>query len=261
MGKTTPGEPPTRLKELKELESRLGYAFTNLQLLERALTHSSFSYEQKSSSREETAENYEILEFLGDSILGFLISEHLFRSHPSRTEGELSKIRSFLVSANHLASLSRELDLGPFLRLGHGEEKTGGREKKTLLADLFESLVAAIYLDGGFEPTRRFVFQRFGSRLEEIAQEQLDFQDHKSLLQEELHARGFTEPSYRVVEELGPDHLKKFVVEVHIGSKCLAAASGKSKKEAQQKAAGRALERLEEILTRTSDEPGSSTNR
>jgi len=188
------------------------------------------------------------MEFLGDTILGFLISEHLFLSQPSRSEGELSKIRSFLVSANHLASLSQELDLGAFLRLGHGEEKTGGREKKALLADLFESLIAAIYLDGGFEPTRRFVFSRFSSRLEEIAEEQLDFQDSKSLLQEQLHARGFTEPAYRVVEELGPDHSKQFVVEVHIGDKHLATASGKSKKEAQQRAAEKALEGLEDLL-------------
>lgn len=234
--------------DLQELQKRLDYSFKDPALLERALTHSSFAYETKSGLEDEIAKDYESMEFLGDSILGFLISEHLFLNHPSRSEGELSKIRSFLVSANHLASLSQELDLGAFLRLGRGEEKTGGRKKKALLADLFESLIAAIYLDGGFEPTRRFVFSRFSSRLEEIAEEQLDFQDRKSLLQEELHARGFTEPTYQVVEETGPDHSKKFVVEVHIKDRLLAQASGKSKKEAQQRAAGKALEELEDLL-------------
>jgi len=253
MGKTNPGKPSARLKELQELEARLGYSFTNRRLLERALTHTSFTNEQKSSLEGETSESYEVLEFLGDSILGYLISEHLFRTHPSLNEGELSKIRSYLVSANHLASLSRELDLGAFLRLGHGEEKTGGRKKEGLLADLFESLVAAISLDGGLEPTRRFVLWRFGSGLEKLAQEELDFQDDKSLLQEKLHSRGLREPTYRVVEELGPDHSKKFVVEVHIRGQCWGKASGKTKKEAQQRAAGKTLERFEEILSRPAD--------
>ena len=246
MEKSNPGEDG--LKDLQELQRRLDYSFKDPALLDRALTHSSFAYEMRSGLEGEVSKDYESMEFLGDTILGFLISEHLFLSQPSRSEGELSKIRSFLVSANHLASLSQELDLGAFLRLGHGEEKTGGRKKKALLADLFESLIAAIYLDGGFEPTRRFVFSRFSSRLEEIAEEQLDFQDSKSLLQEQLHARGFTEPTYQVVEELGPDHSKKFVVEVHIEDKLLAKASGESKKEAQQRAAGKALEGLEDLL-------------
>jgi len=248
MDKTNPGESSDGLKDLQELQRRLDYSFKDPALLERALTHSSFAYEMRSGLEGEASEDYESMEFLGDTILGFLISEHLFLNHPSLSEGGLSKIRSFLVSANHLTSLSQELDLGAFLRLGHGEEKTGGRKKKALLADLFESLIAAIYLDGGFEPTRRFVFSRFSSRLEEIAEEQLDFQDSKSLLQEQLHARGFTEPTYQVVEELGPDHSKKFVVEVHIEDKLLAKASGRSKKEAQQKAAGQALEGLEDLL-------------
>ncbi|MDA2933685.1 ribonuclease III [Acidobacteria bacterium AH-259-D05] len=235
-------------KHLQELEARLGYSFTNTELLERALTHTSFTYEQRSSLSGDTSKDYESLEFLGDTILNFLISEYLFQANPSRTEGELSKIRSFLVSANHLASLSRELDLGAFLRLGHGEEKTGGRQKKALLADLFESLTAAIYLDGGLEPTRRFIFAQFSSRLEEIAEEQLDVRDRKSLLQERLQARGFSEPTYRVIDELGPDHKKEFVIEVYVKDKCLARASGRSKKEAQQRAAEQALEKLDDLF-------------
>ena len=234
--------------DLQELEARLGYSFTDSQLLERALTHTSFAYENKSAITGEASEDYEALEFLGDAILSFLISDYLLRALPSQNEGALSKIRSFLVSTNQLASLSRELDLGAFLRLGRGEEKTGGRHKKALLADLFESLIAAIFLDGGLEPTRRFVLSRFQSRLENIQEEQLDFQDRKSLLQERLHSRGLSEPDYRVIDELGPDHKKEFVVEVYIQDRFLARASGGSKKEAQQRAADKALERLDEVL-------------
>ena len=234
--------------DLQELEARLGYFFTDSQLLERALTHTSFAYENKSAITGEASEDYEALEFLGDAILSFLISDYLLRALPSQNEGALSKIRSFLVSTNQLASLSRELDLGAFLRLGRGEEKTGGRHKKALLADLFESLIAAIFLDGGLEPTRRFVLSRFQSRLENIQEEQLDFQDRKSLLQERLHSRGLSAPDYRVIDELGPDHKKEFVVEVYIQDRFLARASGGSKKEAQQRAADKALERLDEVL-------------
>jgi ribonuclease-3 len=234
---------------LQELEVLLGYSFTNPRLLERALTHTSFAYEHKSAVTGEASEDYEALEFLGDAILSFLISDYLFNAHPSQNEGQLSKIRSFLVSANQLASLSREMDLGAFLRLGHGEEKTGGRHKKALLADLFESLIAAIFLDGGLEPTRRFVLSRFRSRLENIQEEPLNFEDRKSLLQEQLHARGLSGPDYRVIDELGPDHEKEFVVEVCIQDQFLARASGGSKKEAQQKAADKALERLDDVLS------------
>ncbi|MEE8347970.1 MAG: ribonuclease III [Acidobacteriota bacterium] len=235
--------------DLQELQALLDYRFTEPQLLERALTHSSFAYEHKPTVTGGASEDYEALEFLGDAILSFLISDYLFQTFPSHNEGKLSKIRSFLVSTNQLASLSRELDLGVFLKLGHGEEKTGGRYKKALLADLFESLIAAIFLDGGLEPTRRFVLSRFRSRLDDIREEQLDFQDRKSLLQEQLHARGLSEPDYRVIEELGPDHEKEFVVEVYIQERSLARASGGSKKEAQQKAAALALTRLDEVLT------------
>lgn len=250
----SPDDPPSgftaeqRTMDYQELEARLGYSFTNPPLLERALTHASFANEHKSTVTGEASEDYEALEFLGDSILSFLISDYLFKADPSQTEGELSKIRSFLVSANQLASLSRELDLGAFLRLGHGEEKTGGRQKKALLADLFESIIAAIFLDGGLEPTRRFVLSRFHSRLKNIREEQLDFKDPKSLLQEKLFARGLSEPDYRVIDELGPDHEKEFVVAIYIQDKFLARARGGSKKEAQLTAAGQALEMLDEFL-------------
>lgn len=227
----------------EELEKKIQYKFEDRSLLEQAFTHSSFAHEV-SASRRDVVSDYEELEFLGDSILGFLISEYLYRTHLSLNEGELSKIRSYLVSARHLTALSRSLDLGKYLRLGHGEEKTGGRSKETILADLFESLVASIYLDGGWEPVRHFVFTQFGPALEKVTHDKLAFQDRKSLLQEMLHVRGLPQPSYRVVAETGPDHKKEFQVELYVDNRLLAKGRGRSKKEAQQNAAGEALEKL-----------------
>jgi ribonuclease-3 len=227
---------------LDTLEARLGYSFDDRSLLESALTHSSFSNEQGAAP--EPFADYEALEFLGDSLVGFFISEYLVSSFPRKSEGELSKIRSLLVSTTHLSSLSAQLDLGAFLRLGHGEEKTGGRTKPRLLADLFESIVAAIYLDGGTEPACRFVLERFQTLLRSLDAGELDFQDSKSLLQEHLHSKGLDGPSYHIVSEKGPDHEKSFLVEVVSQGKTLASGSGRSKKEAQQKAAEAALEHL-----------------
>ena len=242
--------PPTlskeRLSELYQLEKTLGYSFTDLTLLDRALTHRSFVHRPGVSRPEEqTSQDYESLEFLGDSILGFVISEFLFRNYPAHPEGALSRIKSFLVSREQLYLLSQELSLGQFIRLSYGEEKTGGRRKKAILADLFESLIAAIHLDGGVEPARQFILSQFKPHLQEIAREKLDFGDYKSALQEKLHLLGFSEPHYLVVDESGPDHQKQFVVEVRVKDKSLARASGKSKKEAQQHAAEIAIENFD----------------
>ncbi len=237
-------QPPSETSERQDLETRLDYSFKNSNLLERALTHSSFAHETRTEVSGSLPEDYEGLEFLGDAILGFVITEFLFRTYPSRDEGELSKMKAFLVSTEHLASLSRQLDLGAFTRLSYGEEKTGGRQKRAILADLFESIVAAIYLDGGFESARRFILLQFGNSFEQIAQEEVDYRDYKSLLQEMLHKRNLPEPTYRIVDESGPDHNKEFVVSLHIQERFLAHGSGPSKKEAQQKAAERALEVL-----------------
>lgn len=245
MAKQSLGNPPAGSPDLRDLEHRLGHHFTQAALLERALTHSSFAHEVGvSGQRGLPPRDYEGLEFLGDAILDFVVSEFLFRTYPSRSEGELSKMRAFLVSANHLSTISQKLDLGAFSRLSHGEEKTGGRMKKAILADLFESVVAAIHLDGGLEPARRFILKQFGPSLTRIAEKRLDFRDYKSLLQEELHKRRLPEPSYRVINEFGPDHEKEFVVELHVQDQFLARASGRSKKEAQQKAAEQAVEGL-----------------
>ena len=245
MAKQNLGNLASGFLEPRDLEKRLGHHFTRPALLERALTHSSFANEVGvSGQRGLPPRDYEGLEFLGDAILDFVISEFLFHTYRTRSEGELSKMRAFLVSENHLSTISQELDLGAFSRLSHGEEKTGGRMKKAILADLFESVVAAIHLDGGLEPTRRFILEQLGPSLQRIAEERLDFRDYKSILQEELHKRHLPEPSYRVIHEFGPDHEKEFVVELHAQNQFLARASGRSKKAAQQKTAEQALEVL-----------------
>lgn len=244
----TPELPEGRPAQLRELETRIGYTFREAALLDRSLTHSSFSHRLGRPEQTEEWQDYEALEFLGDSILGFVVSEVLFRTYPARSEGELSRIKSFLVSTEQLFVLSQQLGLGRFMRLSYGEEKTGGRAKKAILADLFESVTAAIYLDGGLEAARRFILSQFDSRLQQIAQKALDCKDFKSALQEQLHLLGLAEPRYRVVDELGPDHSKKFVVEVRVGDRSLAQAVGKSKKEAQQKAAEIAIRALGEDL-------------
>jgi len=231
-----------RAAELKELESKLGYSFDNERLLEQALTHKSYSHERDNGKNPD----YESLEFLGDSILGFVISEFLFLSYPEHSEGDLSKIKSHLVSTQQLHVLSGKLDLGRFLNLSRGEDRTGGRRKRTLLADLFESLTAAIYLDGGLEPSRDFILRQFGERFEAIAKNELPFRDHKSTLQERLHRMGLPSPVYRVIQESGPDHRKEFLVSVSSQGIVLAQGIGKSKKAAEQEAAEQGMVKLEE---------------
>lgn len=239
---------PSNFPKLGSLEDRLGHHFSQPKLLERALTHSSFSHEVGAAEqRGVPPKDYEGLEFLGDAILSFVISEFLFQNYPSQSEGVLSKIKAFLVSESHLSVISKELNLGAFSRLGHGEEKTGGRMKRAILADLFESVVAAIHLDGGMEPTRRFILEQFSSSLQSLAGNGLDFRDSKSLLQETLHKKNLPKPSYRVVRELGRDHEKEFVIELYSADRFLAQARGRSKKEAQQKAAEQALVVLEAV--------------
>jgi ribonuclease III len=236
---------PKRVKQLRKLELRLGYSFQKPILLEAALTHRSFAYEQQvADGDKKLPRDYESLEFLGDSVLGLVIAEYLFINFPTLPEGELSKMKSYLVSTNHLAKLSLDLGLGDFLLLSYGEEKTGGRNKRAILADLFESLTAAIYVDGGLDAARRFLLDRFSAPLAQLARQDLDFRDYKSRLQETVHRLGFAEPGYTVVEEAGPPHRREFRVEVRIDGRCLAAGDGRSKKEAQQKAARLALEQL-----------------
>ncbi|MBV8817945.1 MAG: ribonuclease III [Acidobacteriaceae bacterium] len=229
--------------DLETLEARLGYQFGNRGLLRRALTHKSRAYEQGSL---EVGSDNEQLEFLGDSILGFLVSEWLVSCFPEQAEGRLSKVKAKLVSASHLHGVARDLHLGQYLFLGRGEEMTGGREKNNLLADALEAVIAAIYLDGGMEVARGFVVSRLLSNFEGNADEIAT--DFKQALKNLAESMRLPAPQYDITES-GPDHLKKFVAEVRIGSEGLARASGKTKKSASQEAARMATEKLRSLAT------------
>lgn len=236
----------------EELEQRLGYQFLKPGLLERALTHSSAIPELRSGHAEEAAspapaQNNEQMEFLGDAVLDMLASEYLLQAFPGWSEGQLSKSRARLVNAHALELVARRLSLGEHLRLGRGEEKTGGREKPALLADAFEAVLAAIYLDGGLDAVRQ-VLRRvlFQQALEERG-ERIAESDRKSALQEFLQGRGQPPAEYRLARESGPDHQKLFHIEVWVNGACLASGEGSTKKEAEQRAARSALERLEQM--------------
>ena len=222
---------------MSEFEERIGYTFANPDLLERALTHKSYSHEAKN----DVVRHNETFEFLGDSVLGFIVSDLLFRKFPALDEGALSKMKAYLVSATSLAAKARHYGMGDVIRLGIGEEKTGGRKKDSLLANLFEALIAAVYLDGGIEPVRSLIEKSFADDIRSIDENDLLFQDYKTALQELAQGRGFSLPEYNVIDEVGPDHDKTFVVEVKVG-RLASRGEGSSKKEAQQQAAKNALE-------------------
>ena len=221
---------------LSEFEQRIGYVFGRRDLLRRALTHKSYSHEAK----DDDVRHNETFEFLGDSVLGFVIGDLLFAHFPHLDEGALSKMKAFLVSAPSLARKAREYEMGEVILLGVGEEKTGGRKKDSLLANLFEAVIAAIYLDGGIGPARQLIERSFAADIQRIDQQDLLFQDYKTALQEIAQAKGLQLPDYNVVGEVGPDHDKTFIIEVKLGSLC-ARGEGSSKKEAQQQAAKQAL--------------------
>lgn len=229
--------------ELEPLERRIGYRFKDRGLLEHALTHRSRVHEDASGG----VFDNESLEFLGDSVLGFVIADMLFREFPQHNEGQKSKLKASLVSSVSLARLAEAIDLGQFLILGRGEEKTGGRRKHAIIADCYEALIAAIYLDGGVEPARGFIEREFAALIAEARRSgaAASFTDDwKSALQEWLQSRGRGLPVYRLAAEIGPDHRKSFVVEVMVEGEAVATADGRSKKEAAQAAARVALEKL-----------------
>src|SRR5688572_11796830 len=229
--------------ELQPLEQRIGYRFRDRGLLEHALTHRSRVHEDASGG----VFDNESLEFLGDSVLGFVVADMLFRQFPQHNEGQKSKLKASIVSAAALARLAERLGLGEFLILGRGEEKTGGRRKHAIIADCYEALIAAIYLDGGIEPAQRFIESQFAELVSEAKRTgaAASFTDDwKSALQEFLQSQGRGLPVYRLAGEVGPDHRKSFVVEVVVEGEAVAQAEGRSKKEAAQSAARAALERL-----------------
>ena len=227
--------------EFSALERRVGYTFRDPGLLEHALTHTSRANEDVSGG----VFDNESLEFLGDAVLGFAIADMLFRRFPERDEGWKSKMKATLVSTASLGRLADGLDLGDHLLLGRGEEKTGGRRKQALLADGYEALIAAIYLDGGIEHATAFIAKQFDRLIDEARTPSAAFHDFKSALQERVQSAGDPLPVYTVIAESGPDHYKTFQVQVRVGGKALAEAGGRSKKEAEQEAARLALMKLE----------------
>ncbi|HEY6390719.1 MAG TPA: ribonuclease III [Bryobacteraceae bacterium] len=226
--------------DLDILEGVLGHRFGNRELLERALTHKSCGSEK--SPEEPTADN-EQLEFLGDAILGFVVSETLVARNPTFPEGRLSKLKAHLVSAAHLHEVALQAQLGAYLILGRGEEMSGGRRKKTLLANALEAVIAALYLDGGLEPASSFIVKRVVGDAP-APDEAAKVFDYKSALQEMAQALKLPQPRYATVDERGPEHTKTFLVEVRVGRDWVSQAEGMSKKSAGQRAAQLILQQL-----------------
>ena len=222
-------------RELSLLEERLGYKFKNIVFLETGVTHSSFSNETKNH-----VPYNERQEFLGDAVLSIIVSDYIFENYTKLPEGELTKLRASLVCEKSLCGFANELELGSFLRLGHGEELMGGRERPSILADAFEAVLAAVYLDGGIEPATKIVLRFVKKALEHV--ENAPFKDYKTLLQEIIQKNPEERLTYVLVGESGPDHDKRFEVDVMLNSNVIGHGIGKSKKAAEQHAAKEALE-------------------
>ncbi len=232
-------------RSIQELEESLDYSFRDRDLLASALTHRSFQYELRDPGVR--VKDYEALEFLGDAVVGLLVCEHLYRRFPDKREGELSKIKSVLVSRKELARLADSLGLGNFVRLGKGEARSGGRNKSAILADIFESVTAAVYLDGGLSAARTFLTSQLCGTLEKIEREGFTHSNFKSMLQELLHSRGKSGPVYRLASEQGPPHRRHFVTNVYLEEGLVASGSGPTKKDSEQAAAEVALRRLRNL--------------
>lgn len=228
---------------LDEAQQAIGYTFHDPGLLDEALTHTSYVNELK----DQASKDNERLEFLGDAVLALIISEHVASACPDLTEGALSKLRSHLVSEATLATAARRLDLGRLLRLGRGEERTGGREKESILANALEAVLAAVYMDGGLEAARTFSLKALAQELRETASREAGrvlAGDYKTRLQEWCQRQYDSVPQYVTERETGPDHQKTFEVEVVVQGRALGRGTGRSKKEAEQAAAQEALERV-----------------
>ncbi len=226
---------------MKELEKNLNYKFNNINLLKNALTHSSYANEVRNG-----VTSNERLEFLGDSVLSIIVSEYIYKNFSKRPEGELTKLRASLVCEKTLCEFSREIGIGDYLLLGKGEDRNGGRNRDSILADAFEAVLAAIYLDGGMEVARTYVM-RFISR--ELAAPDNDaVKDYKTALQEIIQRNPEEFVSYFLTDEQGPDHNKEFTVEVRLNSNTIGSGKGKSKKQAEQMAAKQALELMGEEI-------------
>lgn len=222
------------MKKLEKLQQSVGYRFKDERLLQRALTHTSYANE----CNEGHNKSNERLEFLGDSVLGIITAEHFYLNFKNLPEGELTKLRAATVCENSLSSFARQLGLGEYLLLGKGEMCTGGSDRPSILADAFEALIAAIYLDGGIEEAKKFVLKY----VDKAVEEHRGFKDYKTVLQEVIQKNPGEVIEYVLVKESGPDHNKRFEVEVHLNSNVIGKGVGTSKKKAEQLAAKEALE-------------------
>jgi ribonuclease III len=217
----------------ERIEKVIGYAFGDKTLLVRALTHSSYAYEASPADPEDN----ELLEFLGDSVVGLVAADFAFDAFPGRDEGQLSKLKASATSTAALARLARKIKLDKAIRLGKGEERSGGRRKDSILAGSLEALAAAVYLDGGLDAARSVLAGLLGSSMGKLRKGPFEINNSKSALQEWLQSSGLPSPTYRLLSESGPAHDRTFVVEVALGDEILAKAKGPSKKAAEQKAA------------------------
>lgn len=218
---------------LEELEEKIGYCFQDKSLFRQALTHSSFSNEQKINKWK----NYERIEYLGDAVLELISSDYFYHAYPEETEGNLTKMRASAVCEQALAITARELQLGGYMVFGKGEEQNGGRERESIIADAVEAIIGAIYLDGGLEQAKRFIH---GFVLNDLDHKRL-FYDAKSILQERIQEAKLGELTYELIREEGPEHEKNFVMEARLNGETIGTGQGKSKKTAQQHAAYDAL--------------------
>jgi len=229
--------------KLAKFESLIGHAFRDWHLLERALTHRSWAYENLVGAADDEirdAEN-ESMEFVGDSVLGLIIAEQLYRRHPNATEGDLTLMKHHLVSTVTLSRIAEQLGIGEYVRVGRGEEKTGGRKKQALLANTLEAVIASVFLDGGYVPARFFVSNIFANEIKNVSPKTSI--DYKTLLQEVLQSEKLTAPRYNVTKTEGPPHQRTFSVEA-VWATGKARGTGNSIKSAEMKAAAAALERL-----------------
>jgi ribonuclease-3 len=217
------------------LEKELGYSFSDSSLLLRCLTHVSYGRDRGESHNE-------ILEFLGDAVLDLAVSDLLMRRFPDKSEGDLSRMRASLVNSTALAAKAEKLNLGKLLRMAKGEERSGGRKKESILAGALEAILGGIYWDGGYEAARRVVESYFAA---DVKEKNLGLQDYKTRLQEISQMLFRAPPVYRLVAESGPDHEKRFVTEINVGGEMLGRGEGKSKKQSEQEAAKKALEKLQ----------------
>lgn len=221
---------------IEQMEKNIGYKFKNKELVQKALTHTSYAYEHGVESNEK-------LEFLGDSILEFVSSEYMYNKYTNLKEGEMTKVRATVVCEDSLYKIATKHDFSDFLNLGKSEIKSGGNKRPAILADSVEAVIAAIYLDGGLEPAKKFIIENLKEEIE-LATKHVGQKDYKTVLQEDLQKNGDVKIEYKIINEKGPDHDKTFEAQVALNGKILATGIGKSKKEAEMHAAKKALEDL-----------------